>query len=263
MSRRVSEDCLSDLALDRLAMGELDRESAERANGHLAGCAPCRDRNRSLEQERDRFAAAAPELSLPGMASSTAAATPTNAARPRRRPWLATGVGSGLALAASIAMILLLRRHDRLPPGPEPTQASTADTVASKGLDFELVAVVDRAGHQTRARSGDSVVPGDRVQLAYSVVEPGYLFVIGIDGTSRATIYFPEPTGSSEVQPGREVELPFSLVVDAVPGAEHFYGVLCRNARPSAEVARAVETMGPVATLPGCEVTSLRFEKRL
>lgn len=254
MSRRVGEDCLSDLALDRLAMGELDGEAAARANEHLGRCHPCRDRAVELELDRERFLAAPPALALPD-------AGPSRVPAARRRPWLATGLGGGLAVAASVALVLLLRKREP-PAGSASSPAPTADTVASKGLDFELVAVVDRKGHQTRAQSGDSVVPGDRVQLAYSIVEPGYLFVVGIDGTSRATVYFPEGGGSGEVQPGREVELPFSLVVDAVPGPEHFYGVLCRDARAPTDVAHAIETLGPRATLPGCELTSLRFDKK-
>lgn len=259
MSRRAGEDCLSDLALDRLAMGELDRATAQRANDHLAACVPCRARQRALEREREQFAAGPPPLSIPGIAHVASAPS----ALPRRRPWLATGVGGGLAVAASVAAVLLLRERGPAPHVAGPVPDPSADTVASKGTDFELVAVVDRDGHQTRVRSGDSVLPGDRVQLAYSIVELGHLYVVGVDGTSRATVYFPEPNGSSEVQPGREVELPFSLVVDATPGAEHFYGVLCRDARPPAEVARSIETMGLGAALPACEVTSLRFEKKL
>jgi hypothetical protein len=244
VSRRVSEDCLSDLKLDRWLSGDLPPEEIARASSHVEQCPPCRARREVLVKDREAFALAPPALTLPTELSSA-----------RRRGWLLAAV-AGVAAAAALGLIWLGRGS-----APEPVVVN--DVVRSKGSPFELAAVVERAGHQVRARSGDFVGPGDRVQLAYSTSTPVYLYVVGVDGTKRATVYYPEGADPSRVEPGSEVELPFSLVIDATPGVEQFYGVACDQARAPLEGSRAVEAGGSAPTLSGCEVSGLRLEKRL
>lgn len=248
MSRRKGDDCLSDLELDRLLLGELEPAARVAAEAHLAGCDACSERRAAIERDRAAFVAAPPPLALPAELAP---------ARPRRSVWLA---GAALAVAAAIAGVAVFRSGGAVAP---PVAPGSVDLVATKGDGFELAAVIERAGHQTRARSGDELRPGDRLQLAYSLSEPAHLYVIGVDGSSHASVYFPEGKATGAAQPGREVELPFSLVIDSAPGGEHFYGVACDQARAAEELARAIEISGAHATVPGCRVSALSFEKRL
>jgi hypothetical protein len=246
VSRRVSEACLSDLVLDRWLTGELPADQTERATAHVASCLSCRARREELARDREAFALAPPRLLLPVSLSETAK-------RRSSRGWV-LGAVAALAVAAGVAFLWMELREGA--PG------TGSDRVASKGGGFELVGVVEHAGHQTRARSGDRVSPGDRVQLAYSTTTSTYLYVVGVDGTRRANSYFPEGDAPSRVEPGTEVELPFSLVIDETPGAESFYGVACAEARTKTEVTRGIETAGASAVLPGCEISVLTLEKR-
>jgi hypothetical protein len=163
-------------------------------------------------------------------------------------------------VAAAAAISLLLRWRGAQ---PEPLSVNDHDEVRAKGSPFEVVAVVERGGHQVRARSGDRVHAGDRVQLAYSTSTPVFLVVVGVDGTKRATVYYPEGEVPNRVEPGSEVELPFSLVLDATPGAETFVAVACGEARLPKEIAQTVEAAGAGFELPGCDVATLRLEKGL
>jgi hypothetical protein len=239
VSRRLSEDCLSDLKLDRWLSGELSSEEAAAASSHAAQCLPCRARHLELQRDREAFDQAPPPLRLRAGGE---------------RAWVFAACGAAAA-AAALGLFWLSR-------GGSPSSLGPRDEVASKGSPFALEAVIERAGHQLRARSGDLVSAGDRVQLAYSTPTPIFLYVVGVDGTKRATTYFPEGTEPSRVAPGSEVELPFSLVIDDTPGTEHFYGVACAEARAPVEVARAVEVAGSAPVLAGCEVATLRLEKR-
>lgn len=256
MSRRAGADCLSDLALDRLLLGELDASAQAQVEAHLAACAACRARCEAIERDRAAFVAAPPPLALPAERAtrSTSAIAPT---RSSRGAWLAA---AGLAMAAAIAGIAVFRGDGAVGP---PAAPGSVDRVATKGDGFELAAVIERGGHQTRARSGDELRPGDRVQLSYSLAEPAYLYVIGVDGTARANVFFPEDANRVATQPGREVELPFSLVIDKTPGGERFFGVACDDPRDPQAIARAVEAGGARAVVPGCRVSELTFEKRL
>lgn len=246
MSRRLSEHCLSDLQLDRWLADELEPEQVARASAHVAECLPCRARREALRKDREDFVLAPPALRLPELEGS---GRPSS----RRSRWVLAAIG---AVAAAAALALLLR--GRVTP---PELVSVNDVVRAKGSPFELAAVVERGDHQVRARSGDRVHRGDRVQLAYSTMAPVFLVVVGVDGTKQATVYFPEAEVPQRVEPGSEVELPFSLVLDATPGAETFVAVACGEARLPKEVARAVEGAGAGVELPGCDVATLRLEK--
>jgi hypothetical protein len=219
-SRRRDDACLSDLVLDQLLVDALDGETEPRARGHLDGCDACRARYEAIVADRERFRAAPPPLRL----APAAVSAPARA--PKARPARAAAAAGGFAIVAAAAAVIFVTRTP--PPVTVPSgEASLPEGIRTKSATFELSAVAERGAHQLRLAAGDEVRPGDRVQLAYSTSERGHLYVLGVDGTGAAQTYFPEAGATSSVEPGREVELPFSLVLDDKPGPERFFGFLC------------------------------------
>jgi hypothetical protein len=241
-SRRISDACLSDRALDELALGAL----APDADEHLASCESCAARRDELDADRDR--------PLPALRPLQ----PSTRVQPRRVTFAPTLMGA-LALAAAAAFTLT-RAPQAGPPLPGVVSAIPAERL--KGPAVELVATVERGAHQFRVISGDAVRPGDRVQLAYSTASAAHLYVIGVDGTGAVARYFPEPPGQSRVEDGREVELPFSLVLDAAPGPEQFFAFFCAAPVEWSALDAFVLSSTASAVPSGCEVASLELEKR-
>lgn len=249
-SRRISDACLSDRELDELAVSALAPAKLASAEEHLASCAPCAARRRELDADRDR--------TTPALRPLRMSASPHPASPPRRVSFGPTLAGA-LALAAAAAFTLT--RPPAASP-PLPGVAATAPTERMKGASVELVATVERGAHQFRVISGDPVRAGDRVQLAYSTVSAAHLHVLGVDGTGTIARYFPEPSGRSRVEEGREVELPFSLVLDAAPGPEKFYAFFCAAPAQWSELDAFVIGGAAQPAPSGCDVATLELDKR-
>jgi len=249
MSRRLSDACLSDLELDQLVLDALDAPRGERARGHLGACGACRAREDELRRDRERFQEQ--PLRLRGL-------------RPASRGAPRSLIVAVVALAAGLA--LWVTRTPKTPGGDASGSSPSAhDTVGVKGSPYELVGVIERDGHQLRAASGDVVRPRDRIQLAYSTSEAIDLYVIGVDGRGKAQGYFPELDSPARVEPGREVELPFSIVLDETAGKERFYAYFCRDLsdrRALDGASEAAARSGQAPVVPGCEASTLELEKQ-
>lgn len=250
-ARRVGADCASDLVLDELLVGELDADATAQYQAHFDRCTACAARFEELTRDREAFRAAPPRL----------APATVGTLRARTAPWLWVPVAA--ALAAALVLFYVTRRP-RLEPVAQ-VEVPTAN-VRSKGSAFDLVAVVERGSHQFRAFSGDAVRPGDKLQLAYSAVARGALYVVGVDGSAAATVYYPESNAAAFVEPGQEVELPFSLVLDETRGPERFFAFLCETPQDESALSRAAQgavsrAAGAQLAVGGCTVRYLELDK--
>lgn len=254
--RRVSAECASDLVLDQLLLDELDEQAAASCRAHFDRCGACAERFEALRQDQLAFQTL-------GASKLSAMTAPAPRAARRSRAWFAVVPLAAAALALGSARLIGDRTPERL-------QLATAEPpstgLRSKGSSFELLAVVERGDHQFRAFSGDAVRAGDQLQLAYSAAERGVLYVVGVDGTQRATPYYPEPGAPQFVEPGQEVELPFSLVLDQTRGPERFFAFLCAAPTDPSSLARAAEAAaadgaGAALSIDGCAVRYLELDK--
>jgi hypothetical protein len=162
------------LALQRLASGEpADASTRE----HLAGCAQCQARrDRFLEQQR----AFEREIGFERFAAGVERAARERRARPARRPWVAWA-GGGLALAASLAVLLVA---DRGQPAPEANRLKG-------GAAVEVVVAEAPSGAQRVTSELPSrlepVGPSDRVRLG---IVPGawhFVLVLSVDDQGEVT----------------------------------------------------------------------------
>lgn len=229
----------SNFALDRLIAGTGDVAMNAKVKAHLEHCSSCRERHRTLEEDRARFAPDAALLErLAGPAQAEAKVIPF-----RARARLVQGLVP--ALAAAALLFVVTRR-----PG---------DETATKGGAIYEVFVKDANG--TRAVTRGAVVhPGDVVQVTRTGTSAGFVGLYCVDGAGSFTRFIPQDGQQlAAIQAGAQVALPQSIQLDDTPGTERFIMVDCDQ--PTA-AALAEELAKGGSLQPGCSVIQTSLEKR-
>jgi hypothetical protein len=242
--RERSDDCLSDLAIDRL-VGERE------AHPHLGACERCASRFRELEQARDRFAATAPPLALRTDASSKDQSPPRSEGRTQSsseygslRRWAPI---AAVALAASMAAIFLRPAEDehgfRTKGGPQ-------------------VAFYVKHGEQVRrGDDGEILSPKDAVRFAYTTERTYHLAVFSLDPAGRVSIYYPTDAETHPESPGAEIALPLSTVLDDSVGEERIWALFCEGSIDLPAIKSAIQSERAPPPLAGCHARTLRWNK--
>ena len=226
--------CLSSLRLDRWMMGELDAADAETVGTHVSSCAACSAAVAGIRGVREEVRA----RPLPA-----ALTRPT----PRRRLPGAAVAGIGLALAASLVLVL------RAPPATE----------RSKGSGLGLAMFVQHGDDVRRAAPGETVFAGDAVRFAVSTPIPAYVAVLSLDPAGRASVYFPQASRAAEVPAGTEVPLPLGTRLDATTGEERLLGIFCASPVELEPIRLGLERGQDGAPLPAdCQGLRWSFVKR-
>lgn len=195
---------LSTLDLHQLRYGELPRPRDTAARAHLDACDRCRARYQAQVAARAAF-----EL------QPVPPALRTPAPRPGLARWL------GLPAFAALAVATLLAVGAR----PDPSGGPIAEITRAKGEP--VVVVAQGRGALTRDAR---VLAGDRLQVEISPGPWGEAWV-----ADRAEIL-----GRFPVRADGPTLSPFSLTLDAAPGAEHLVVVLAPAGTPEAQVTRAL-----------------------
>ena len=226
--------CLSSLRLDRWMMGELDTADAETVGTHVSACAACSAALAGMRGVREEVRALPLRAALAGVA-------------PRRRVPRAAVAGLGLALAASVLLLV------RTPPAPERT----------KGSGLALTMYVQHGAEVRRAEPGEYVAPGDAVRFAVSTPTPAYVAVLSIDPAGRASVYFPQAARAAHVPAGTEVPLPLGTRLDATTGEERLLGLFCDSAVELEPIRALLERGTDAAPWPAdCKGLRWSFVKR-
>ena len=154
-----------------------------------------------------------------------------------RRGWLRWLFPAGALVAAAAAIVLVFfanRRSERGGSG-----SGSGDDLMTKGDDISLVIHTPDA----RLASGDTIAPHTRLRFEVQGSKPGYIAVIGLDGSNAATVYY--PYGASEAAAlGADRLLPHAIEIDETPGDEQFFAVF--STRPF-----AIDTVMPVIKAGG------------
>jgi hypothetical protein len=261
-----------DWLLERLALGELDAETAADVRRRLAA------EGRSPDEIVAAVAASNKEILEQLPATPTAAAIRRRAekaeaaAQPaRRRAFLWS---APLALAGAAAVVLMVAR----PPQPAPE-------CDYRGSDGECIIVKDGEKvpqrlyvyrHSTdgdeRLRDGARVTRGDLVQLAYRSRAGGYGVLLSIDGAGKVTMHWPDKNdGAAATLQARDelFRLPSSYELDDAPAFERFFMVRAASPFSVATALEAAHTIAgqpsartqPLALPPGFEQISLALDK--
>ncbi len=244
-SDRPDDECLSDLVLDQVRVGEL---ASEAITAHLDTCARCQARQRSLSEAHEA-------VELPPLARPPAAPSGDKPGR----GWARTGA-AGLAIAAAALLVIIVRPTDRI----EDPEASTPDlrpNTRTKGVPT-LHFHIRRDGAVLEGGPGEHLRPGDALRFAYSWPEGGTVAVLSRDGAGTVSTYFPEGDHTFAAPAGEAIDLPGAVLLDEVLGDEVLYGVFCARELPLRTLERAIEAHPDGPSVDGCAIDRIRVDKR-
>jgi hypothetical protein len=205
---RLGADCLSDLALDRLRLEQLDdSRKREQARAHLGRCARCRDRMAGIE------AAVAPPIDF-------------RKTLPRRNRWGWRALWLAPILAGATAVALLAPTHDR--------------GQRSKGGGWQLGLVAQYpSGRVAPVFQGQALSPGDSIRFQVSAPSDGFVSVISLDATGAVTPFVPATGNALAIHAGKRVLLDGAVRLDDAIGPERLMLLACPRPIAVAEVVAA------------------------
>jgi len=238
LQRNRPESCLSDLYMDQLLAGEA--AETERGREHLRECAACGQRFAAIEAGRKEFARNAPALALPGR----------EPARTRAWLWPAAGATTAAVAAAAIALFLTTGNED------------DAHGIRRKGGE-RIGFFVERADTVRPGATGEVVYPGDALRFTYSSDRATHVAIFSVDGAEVVSVYFPQTPAAHRVEPGRDVALPQTTILDDTLGTETVYGLFCERALEMAPTRAAFAASPRTPPIPhGCTADRITLEKR-
>ncbi len=168
---------------------------------HVSTCAACTAYVSALREGHDAFARARPPELFLKQVERRAAATPS-----RRRSWMLAPLGLAAAVAAALVLFVVPR--------------GAPSDITLKGTAFRVL--VKRGSAEPTALAPDAQVSaGDVLRFSYDAARDGQLAVVDLDGTQRATAFYPQNGARSvAVIAGADPLLPGAIVLDAAPGPE-------------------------------------------
>jgi hypothetical protein len=257
-----------DWLLERLALGELDAETAADVRRRLAA------EGRSPDDIAAAVAASNREI-LAGLPATQAAAEirqraarAAAAERPARRRGILL-MGVPLALAGGLALTQMMWRPAHPNEGAVSRVGENPEIIISKdNLDPRLY-VYRRVGDgNQRLRDGARATRGDLVQLAYGGA--GYGVVLSIDGRGKVTLHWParEDSAAPAIKTG-ENRVPSAYELDDAPAFERFFLVQAKTPFSVAAAMEAARSLAaqptarkqPLALPPNFEQISLALDK--
>jgi hypothetical protein len=244
-----------DWLLERLALGELDAETAADVRRRLAA------EGRSPDEIFAAVAASNREILAELPASQAAAAIRQRAARAettasKRRSRGRTFLWSApFALAGGLALTHMMLRPSHTDEGAV-SRLENPEIIVAKGDPVRLYVYRHDAQGARSLKDGARAARGDLLQLAYGSETGGYGVLLSIDGARKVTLHWPErQDGDAPALKARgEIRLPSSYELDDAPAFERFF--LVRAARPFS-VATAMEAARKLAAQPSARSQAL------
>lgn len=243
--RAGGPDCPSDLALDRLHLGELDAAQRAPLELHLKDCALCAPRM----QERVQGFQALPQVDERALLASLRTRL---AAQAQARPaWWRFLVPVAAATAAALLAVVLVPRTD------DPDTSGLREKGALALHVFRL-----RGEKAEEAVSGERFGPGDRLRFVVDLPSDGYAAVLGVEQSGALYTAWPtEGVAQTFRAAGRHIELPGAVALDGSRGVEQLHLVHC--AKPADPPACVSQGTGQKPRCPaGCILTSFELDKR-
>jgi hypothetical protein len=243
-----------DWLLERLALGELDAETAADVRRRLAA------EGRSPDDVAAAVAASNREILAELPATQAAAeirqrvARAAAAERPARRRGIFL-MGVPLALAGGLALMLVMVQPKD--PGGGPRPGETPEKIIIKGADLKVYVYRRGATGPELLSDGARAARGDLLQLAYASKNAGYGVLLSIDGAGKVTLHLPEAEGGRAAplrEGGATVRVPSAYQLDDAPAFERFF--LVRSTQPFS-VATAVEAARSLAAQPSARRQAL------
>ena len=239
------QDCLSDLALDRIVAGEHVEPPIAT---HAAGCARCGARLDEFRRARIDDAALIDELR----------ARAPSVVPLKRRVWLSTMLP--IFAAAALVLLFLPRLFHR-------------SGEREKGMSTLALDVVVRHtdGHVEALAPNGRVRPGDAIRFLVTTPRAGHLVILGLDTAGNVSVYVADGDEPHPIDRGAKQAMPGSIVLDATPGAERLVALECDTRFTVANVVdagrRSLENAArdprrvSALDIPGCLQAALTMDK--
>lgn len=238
----MAERKFTDLELERCLAGDLPAARV----AEIEASPPDRERLEALRAENAAFLGTVDVAAqVRGIGRKLGELTP-----PRRAPWW-RWVSIGGALAAAAALVLIVVRRP-------PSSTTRPDDIGIKGDDVSLIVHAPNR----RLATGDTVKPGDKLRFEVVAGKPGYVAVVGVDGSGAPTVYVPFG-GSAPVpfDPAGEKILPGAIALDATPGDERFFAVYSEQMFALGAAINAI--LSGTSPPAGVEIAEVRLAKQL
>jgi hypothetical protein len=269
-----NERNVPDWLLERLALGELDAESAADVRRRLAAEGRSPDDVAAAVATSNREILA--ELPASQVATEVRRRAERAAAAERPTPRRAFLWGAPLALAGGVALVAVMARPADQTDVSANRPVEAPERVIVKGPDEPLQAARllvyrHRTNGDQRLFEGARAARGDLLQLAYGSRAGGYGVLLSIDGAGKVTLHWPEKGGGAApaLKASGEIRLPSAYELDDAPAFERFF--LVRAATPfsvatAEEAARALAAQPTarkqaLALPPGFEQISVALDK--
>ncbi len=199
------------------ATGGCIEAEAKRIAAHVLTCAPCRSYVESFRSENAAFVRSHP--------FEETARTVASASVRRLIPFRMRSI-YGIAASIVIAFTTGYMLHSQQPLQSMRTKGSVG-----------LAVYVKNARGEIEKRKEQVYVAGERIQFLYSCDTRNKFMLLSVDTSAAVTRYYPV-TGDSSValEPGQDIPLPHSILLDDYAGKEVFFGVFSENKVPAASV---------------------------
>lgn len=207
---------LTSLQIDGLASG-LVPDAPARA--HVESCERCRADLEAAESAIAHFKSAVLPRTLGKLRPASS-----------WRRWLPALVVPVLAAAA---LVLWLRKD----PGP------TQPDIGIKG-DVTFQVFAKRGNEVMQLRDGTKLRAGDAIRFVAGAQSARYLLIGSVDGSGKATLYYPYGGPRSGEIGKVPAELPGSIVLDAAPGPERLFAIFSAQPIEGDAVMRALTDLG-------------------
>lgn len=221
--------------VERLACGELTGDEAARVQRAVDADPALQDFLRELRADDAAFLLLQPPAAFMARLAPATTGTPAT-----MTPWARAAAFLGdlrLQLAAG-AMAAAVLVAVVVVPG---TGGDDDGPIRGKGGEQQpaLSFFVKEDGGARLGNAGETLKPGDQIQLAVTDASPRALVVVGVDSAGVVSVYASEvtttvPKGQTGPRP-----LPAALVLDDVVGAERFFVVYGDNLAVLERAARA------------------------
>jgi hypothetical protein len=230
---------------------DLDDIARKKVDEHLNSCVTCESIVKKMRQEKVDFLKEYPEPKIAAVVKTT---TKTR-----------TPVKHSMSLYALAATLVLM-----VSAGVVFYNQNSTEGYRIKGSTQVILYVQDENGNPVKRDDG-TFYPGEKIQFTYSCGNNRYFMLLSADSNHAISVYYPsEGTESIALDPGRDLPLPNSIILDSYIGPELYLAVFSASPLDVTHVTRyltgLLQKSGSLSDLhPGFEnavVQSILIEKK-
>lgn len=241
-------ECLSQLAVERYLLGELNEAEQARVEAAIGACETCAAAVDETRADNEAFTLRPVPEGIRKLWTE-----PEPGIRWPRILAIAVPIAAAAVIAA-VVMPGYIGGDEVVSDIPSiGDRAGDPDKIGIKGHEDggsvgepepSLGFYVLRGDKSELGRPGEALHEGDRIQFWYDVPAPTSGVVVGIDGRGAVTRYFPDAGSAAVLEQGKGHVIGSSVILDDAVGVERFF--LCTSeggALDSAEVERAARQL--------------------